>query len=530
MSEKLVFYSETKSIMETVVKTALVVGNSKEQSTKTPNVSREPDFDSLVEMLTREATRKISAVFSELSSMLHNENHTLKIKVWHLESVLKTMTENFENARRWRENVLNGCPVLLEQSGLIYTLKPFGKLKRKTDTLPEGVAQTAPAAEMESGHDADGGEATKEVNSEAESSSASKKDTADDCTTTNTAESKNADRQNTQEAEVTRKGKLFVCHMCNKSFNRQFHLTKHMNTHKDQRPFACDQCPRKFRDTATFEYHLLRHEEKKYATFKCQLCEKTFKTKMCLKTHQLAHTDTRPFTCSTCGKAFKTKNNLQAHQRHQKATHDERHGQVVRRRTRERGNRRVIYRRDKTIVDVTPFSCKTCRKSFDSASVLRRHELIHAGQTQYNCDACGRSFFYKVTFDYHRRIHSGERPFGCDVCGKRFIIHQALKSHQLQHTGEKPHKCEHCGKAFRLYANYLRHLRVHTGEKPYECEVCGVRFRQLGHVKFHMQVHTGERPYSCSSCGLGFSDSRLLKKHNCAEKRRTLLGNTLSTP
>lgn len=66
-----------------------------------------------------------------------------------LESDLKTTTENFENARKWRENVLNGCPVLFEQSGLIFTLKPFGKLKVKT----EGVTETAPAAGTERGHD-----------------------------------------------------------------------------------------------------------------------------------------------------------------------------------------------------------------------------------------------------------------------------------------------------------------------------------------------------------------------------------------
>lgn len=88
--------------------------------------------------------------------MLHNDNKTLKAKVRQLENELKTTTESFENARLWRENVLNGCPVLFEQSGLIYTLKPFGKLKRKTDELTEEVTGSTPAAGMESGHDAGG--------------------------------------------------------------------------------------------------------------------------------------------------------------------------------------------------------------------------------------------------------------------------------------------------------------------------------------------------------------------------------------
>lgn len=105
-------------------------------------------------MLAREATRKIDTVFSQLSSMLRNENKTLKARVGQLEDELKTMTENFEDARMWRENVLSGCPVLFEQSGLIFTLKPFGKLKRKTDKLTEGVEESSPAAGMQRRHDA----------------------------------------------------------------------------------------------------------------------------------------------------------------------------------------------------------------------------------------------------------------------------------------------------------------------------------------------------------------------------------------
>lgn len=100
-------------------------------------------------MLAREATRKIGAIFSQLSLMLHNDNQTLKAKVEQLESELKTATGNFENARLWRENVLNGCPVLFEHTGLIYTLKPFGRLKRKMDLLTEGVTESLPDA----GHD-----------------------------------------------------------------------------------------------------------------------------------------------------------------------------------------------------------------------------------------------------------------------------------------------------------------------------------------------------------------------------------------
>lgn len=107
-----------------------------------------------MEILAQEATRKIDTIFTQLSSLLHNENKTLKAKVGQLESQLTTMTANFENARMWRENVLNGCPVLFEQTGLIFTLKPFGKFKRKPDKITEGVTESPPAAGLKSGRDA----------------------------------------------------------------------------------------------------------------------------------------------------------------------------------------------------------------------------------------------------------------------------------------------------------------------------------------------------------------------------------------
>nr|XP_054598263.1 zinc finger protein 431-like isoform X1 [Nothobranchius furzeri] len=662
MLDSLVFNSEVKSILETMIGTAVdVLGSLKEDvSERKLAKTRGPDFNSVVGMLVREVTRKISDIFSQLSLLLLSENSALKARVGQLDAELKTVAESLENAQMWRENVLKGCPVLFEESGIIFTLKPFGKLTIKTGHVSEGGAESSPAAPQEEDQDltqqqdvehlglyglsSPSDEATEELSSQSTEPKAVEGFAATDAVQPGNNEGESVVKKS--------KGNVFVCEVCSKNFYRQFHLMKHMNTHQEQRPFACDQCPRKFRNAETFEHHLLRHEEKKHAAFKCQLCEKSFKTKMCLKSHQLVHTDTRAFSCSTCRKAFKTKHNLQAHQvvhlaekphkciecgrsfryaiglqchqsvhtgehpykctvcgkaftsrrsfrthqavhrgkvftcetcgagftlqqnlrrhsrihtgekpfscrvcgkrfmqdnklkahmllhgakkmfmcdqcgktflyncqlkKHQEVAHSEE--KVFRRRAHERGSRRVIYRRDKTTVDVTPFSCSICHKGFDTAGSLKRHELIHKADMQYTCDKCNKSFFYKATYKYHLLIHSGEKPFACDVCGKRFLIFQALKSHKLQHSGEKPHKCEQCGKDFRTYTNYLRHLRIHTGEKPYECEVCGVRFRQLAHVKFHMQVHTGERPYSCSSCGLRFSDSRLLKKHNCSEK------------
>lgn len=108
----------------------------------------------MVEMLAREAARKIDAVFSQLTSVLLTENQSLKASVGRLESELKTATTQYENARMWRENVLNGCMVLFERSGLVFTLKPLGKLVRETDLITVGVTDVMPAVQTQSEQDA----------------------------------------------------------------------------------------------------------------------------------------------------------------------------------------------------------------------------------------------------------------------------------------------------------------------------------------------------------------------------------------
>lgn len=65
-----------------------------------------------------------------MSAALQGQNQTLRARVEQLESELKTALKNFENATTWRENVLSGCPVLFEESGLVFILKLFGKLEK----------------------------------------------------------------------------------------------------------------------------------------------------------------------------------------------------------------------------------------------------------------------------------------------------------------------------------------------------------------------------------------------------------------
>lgn len=85
--------------------------------------------------------------------MLQRENTTLKATVGQLQSELKTMRENFESTRAGRNSILNGCPILIEKSGLIFTSKSSGELKSKTEFMKNDITGELFSAVVQRGPD-----------------------------------------------------------------------------------------------------------------------------------------------------------------------------------------------------------------------------------------------------------------------------------------------------------------------------------------------------------------------------------------
>lgn len=105
-----------------------------------------------MDLLAREATRKVNAIFCQMSAALQSQNQSLRASVAQLESELKTVIKNFENATTWRENVLSGYPVLFEDSGLVFTLKLFGKLEKNQDEITAAEVATVPLVQSGGGY------------------------------------------------------------------------------------------------------------------------------------------------------------------------------------------------------------------------------------------------------------------------------------------------------------------------------------------------------------------------------------------
>jgi uncharacterized Zn-finger protein len=55
--------------------------------------------------------------------------------------------------------------------------------------------------------------------------------------------------------------------------------------------------------------------------------------------------------------------------------------------------------------------------------------------------------------------------FDCGKCGKSFVRRSILKDHELTHAGLRPHECSRCGRAFTRKSDCTRHEKNHDVRK-----------------------------------------------------------------
>ena len=102
-------------------------------------------------------------------------------------------------------------------------------------------------------------------------------------------------------------------------------------------------------------------------TFKCEICEKTFKNNESKCQHiRSAHGETKFFACNVCNKIFETKNGLNFHlKNHQQE-------------------------------DPRKFKCDSCGQFFTQSGFLKTHvKTIHEKQRNYKCDLCKKKSLHQ---------------------------------------------------------------------------------------------------------------------------------------
>ncbi|SAM08695.1 hypothetical protein [Absidia glauca] len=99
---------------------------------------------------------------------------------------------------------------------------------------------------------------------------------------------KQAKTTTTTVVPATANDRQFVCHICDRSFNRRFNLGTHIKTHNKDRkkPFACHLCSKSFDRKHDCERHVSTvHMGERL--FTCEACQVSFSRRDALHRHQL---------------------------------------------------------------------------------------------------------------------------------------------------------------------------------------------------------------------------------------------------
>ena len=208
------------------------------------------------------------------------------------------------------------------------------------------------------------------------------------------------------------------CPVCNNVLSSRGALAKHLVTHKDKKPFQCEQCEMEFNQNRDLKTHVMQKHTMERPHV-CGICQKGFVHKFYLMEHMTYHTGERQYQCFHCGKRFQAQSALTKH---------------IKRHTAIKG-----------------FSCHLCPKSFTVKTDLNAHiKFVHEKPT--SCKGIPAENINNISFElnYDQTVNndsfegeSGEPNIWTsqdEVEKKRFLdkqLEEWMVSQGLKLSGER---------------------------------------------------------------------------------------------
>ena len=217
-----------------------------------------------------------------------------------------------------------------------------------------------------------------------------------------------------------------ICHVCLKKFNRKDTLDQHLNIHKTNNPYFCDDCSIGFSSRFNFERHIKDEHTTHEQIYQCDHCEAKLVSQRSLNTHvKEKHTDLdiQIFHCDLCEKSYPQKRSLA---RHKRITHNVNNNKATLAGTSSR-NKNILQ-------------CKSCESTFTQRSDLDRHINTNhnksLNENLFICETCHKSFQRKDILKKHEQMHMKPKII-CEICLDQFQDKNDLRIYRITNHDNK---------------------------------------------------------------------------------------------
>lgn len=264
----------------------------------------------------------------------------------------------------------------------------------------------------------------------------------------------------------------YTCAKCGKVAKTKQALERHAAYHEDDRPFSCEVCLQRFKNSDDRGKHYRRLKRDGKFEFACKVCHKHFKSPDLLSKH-----------LEILGCLLKHAKPVDGGDITSEAS-AERDGQSGHEKSKKEEEILVLDNDIKC-------SCKVCEMKFVGTDNLKNHyKTEHGDSKRQVCIQCGQTLSSKDSLARHYSIfHQNEYPFQCDLCDQKFKIKESLCRHVKFVHKDGGYPCEICQRVFTQPVNLKKHMAMHSSAKEFSCSICGREFRWKQALQKHMILH-----------------------------------------